>query len=183
MATNQEMIECFEEIRPYLYKRFVMLLNDENVVQDAMQTTFLKCWICQDKQNIKNLKSWIFRIGYNCIKDIVKSAWSRRVISFSDFRQQTNLSKTATIDFVAPEKLPISKILEDEEHKELIKQFIDKLTEKQRKYFLLKEKMTSKQISEKYNVPIGTIKTLVRRAKINLRKIIHERSILQQNHN
>lgn len=56
-----------------------MYLKDTHLAEDAVQETFLKVYKNYDKFNGGGEKAWINRIAINVCKDMLRSAWSRRV--------------------------------------------------------------------------------------------------------
>src|SRR5262249_53262344 len=78
-ANGEELICVFNELHIELVSRLSCLLGNYEEAQDAAQEAFLKCW--RNRKGIirvRNLRAWIFQIGLNAARDLLRSAWRRR---------------------------------------------------------------------------------------------------------
>ena len=139
-----------------------------------MHDVFLRIWryaASFDAAKISKPESWIFQIARN-------QALTEAVL----------LSKSVSIDFSA-EDCPLGEhwMLQEQEGVNMIDQAATKSAALERAIFLLpptyrqavylkyNRELTHQQISETLGVPVGTVKTWLRRALLQLRKHLHVR--------
>src|SRR5438132_13245001 len=75
----EALVRTFNEIRDELISTLLFVLGNRDDAQDAAQEAFVKCWGVRDQlAQVRNLRAWIFRVGFNTAKDMQRSAWHRR---------------------------------------------------------------------------------------------------------
>jgi RNA polymerase sigma-70 factor (ECF subfamily) len=164
LASEELLVRTFNALRDELISTLMYVLGNREDAQDAAQEAFVKCWGTRDRlDEIRNLRSWIFRIGYNTAKDLQRSAWSRRVKSF------TGEQLMLTGNEAAP-----AQVLENKESIERLRRAILDLREEEKEVFLLRQngELTYEQIAQMRHCPIGTVKTQMRSALDKLRKLL-----------
>jgi RNA polymerase sigma-70 factor (ECF subfamily) len=164
VSPEERLVRTFNAIRDELISTLMFLLGNREDAQDAAQDAFVKCWGTRDRlHQVHNLRSWIFRVGYNTAKDVQRSAWSRRVkpLKGEEFMLLGNE--------VAPEQA-----LEYKESVERLRKAILNLREEEKEVFLLRQNgdLTYEQIAEVRRCPVGTVKTQMRSALDKLRKLL-----------
>jgi RNA polymerase sigma-70 factor, ECF subfamily len=158
------LARAFNELRDELISTLLFVLGNREDAQDAAQEAFVKCWAARDQvPGLHNLRAWIFRVSFNTAKDMQRSAWKRRMkpLCGEEFMVATNqLSPGQTAEF--------------KESVLRLRQAILGLREEEKEVFLLRQNgdLTYEQIAEMRHVPVGTVKTQMRSAIENLRKLL-----------
>jgi RNA polymerase sigma-70 factor (ECF subfamily) len=155
----------FNAIRDELVSTLVYVLGNRDDALDVAQEAFLKCWRSRETMDdVQNLRAWIFRVGLNTAKDLQRSAWSRRV-------------KTLVLEelMIATREAAPAALLEDRETLDRLRVAIAELRTEEKEVFLLRQNgdLTYEQIAEIRHVPVGTVKTQMRAALMNLRKVLN----------
>jgi RNA polymerase sigma-70 factor (ECF subfamily) len=164
------LIDRYEKkLRKYIYR---ITHANESDINDMLQNIFLKVYEYQNSFNGKySFNSWIYRITHNEAIDFLRKKTIRQTISFEEYMDQNK------------ETFDISNIFEENEEiahtidKKTLLLSIDKLNIEQKivlnlKYF---EDKSYEEIAIILEKPKSTIGTLIRRAKINLEKIIKQK--------
>ncbi len=164
LAPEELLVRTFNALRDELVSTLMFLLGNREDAQDAAQDAFVKCWGTRDRlHQVQNLRSWIFRVGYNTAKDVQRSAWSRRVKPLAG--EESMLTGN--------EATP-PQALEYKEAVERLRRAILDLREEEKEVFLLRQngELTYEQIAEARHCPVGTVKTQMRSALEKLRKLL-----------
>lgn len=139
------------------------IVRDEDVAEEVLQDVFLKFWDKIDAYDSSKgrLFTWMLNIARNQAIDKTRS------------KEISKGRKTDDIDNLVGK---IDKAEFDEQKVEAIglKEVLIKLTDDQRfvieKLYL--EGYTQSEVSEEYNIPLGTVKTRTRMAMTELRTIL-----------
>ena len=161
---EEMLVRTFNALRDELISTLMFLLGNRDDAQDAAQEAFVKCWGTRDRLHaVQNLRSWIFRVGYNTAKDLQRSAWSRRV----------KLLRGEELMLTGKDAGP-AQALENKESVERLRRAILDLREEEKEVFLLRQngELTYEQIAEVRHCPVGTVKTQMRSALEKLRKVL-----------
>jgi RNA polymerase sigma-70 factor (ECF subfamily) len=162
----ERLVRTFAEARPELVHRLSTLLGSPEDAQDAAQETFLKCWRARAKlPHIRNLRAWIFRVGLNAGRDLLRTGWRRHA---------------RPVCLVLPPAQPAATSPAEElvtnEALERIRAALINLRPAERDVFLLRQNsdLTYEQIAGLRGRPVGTLKTLMRSALHKLRKVLQD---------
>lgn len=161
-ARLDELLRVFNELRDELVSTLWFMLGNRDDALDAAQEAFLKCWKSPaGLGNVRDLRAWIFRVGFNAAKDLKRNAWRRRSRPLCGDE----------IMILSPENLPLD-IMEEKETLERLRQAIMQLRPEEKEVFLLRQNgdLTYDQIAEVRGSPVGTIKTQMRSALQKLRR-------------
>lgn len=137
-------------------------INNEDDVQDVMQETILKAYLnINSLKNNKHFKAWITKILINECKRLY----------YKDGR------KDAIVEKFSRNTNPTSYI--DDDSNINFDNLISSLSDKEKNVFELhyKEGLTSKEISHKLGINENTIKTILSRGTIKLKRTIKPASI------
>jgi RNA polymerase sigma-70 factor (ECF subfamily) len=159
------LVRTFNALRDELISTLMYFLGNREDAQDAAQDAFVKCWGARARlHQVLNLRSWIFRVGYNTAKDVQRSAWARRV---------KPLKGEEILMLVGSETGPV-QALERKESVERLRKAILDLREEEKEVFLLRQngELTYEQIAEVRRCPVGTVKTQMRSALEKLRRLL-----------
>lgn len=155
----------YDHYSPALYGVIVKVLNDNSSAGDVLQEVFLKIWRHRDTydETKGRLFTWMLNIARNTAIDILRSKSHKleeKIQNLTDDVHGINgpLTVQPSTDY-----LGFSRVLE-------------KLTKEQRTLIDLAyyKGCTQEEISRVMEIPLGTVKTRMRNAIIQLRKIINK---------
>ena len=153
--------DVFTRFEPELLGTLQHLLGNPDDARDALQDGFVRCWKKRDAlDEIANLRAWVFRVAYNVGLDVLKSGWRRR-------------RKAVAVEELEPaarDGEPEERALE-RERLAALRDAIRRLEGKEKDVFLLRQNgaLTYEQIAQATGLPLGTVKTTMRRALAKLR--------------
>jgi RNA polymerase sigma-70 factor (ECF subfamily) len=167
-ATSEHaLVRTFEEIYNDLLARLFRILRNWEDARDAAQTAFLRCWRWRDRlDNIRDLRSWLFRVGLNAALDLRRQGEVRRAVSLEALGDTLPTRSGAT---------SIDELLHREEL-QLLQDALCQLRPAEREVFVLRQDvgLTYDEIAAARNQPVGTVKTLMRTALRRLRERLGE---------
>ena len=153
------------------------MLSSEDDAFDAAQEVFIRVYKSLGEFNGESLLStWIYRITTNICNDILRK------------RQRT--VQTTTIEHDEDEDSPILHIrdkaptpeerLEQKEHVRVIREALNEMSEDSRTVLVLFDiqGLSYDEITEALDLPLGTVKSRLSRARTQLRKILLEKGEL-----
>jgi RNA polymerase sigma-70 factor (ECF subfamily) len=161
------MSTLYDDLAPSLYGIVLRIVGAEDIAQDVVQETFIKAWRngAQYDAQKGTLFTWFLNIARNTAIDKTRSAAFRK--------------KAAAV--------PVDERLHDDPRHSVsvstdcigLRNFVGKLEEKYREVVELAyfQGHTQQEIAEKLSLPIGTVKSRVRIALRELRKVFHEPTI------
>jgi RNA polymerase sigma-70 factor (ECF subfamily) len=157
----QQLIERYQnKIYNYVHK----ILQNRTEAEDITQETFIKAYFALKsfKKEFK-FSTWLYKIATNLCWNFLKK------------NKTINLENSIFERFESQDKSAIEKI-EKEDESSVIHESIKKLLPKYRIVITLFyfDGLSLKEISRVLNLPEGTIKTHLYRAKNNLKEIIEE---------
>jgi RNA polymerase sigma-70 factor (ECF subfamily) len=161
-APLDKLLRVFNELREELVSTLWYMLGNREDALDAAQETFLKCWKSPASlENVRDLRAWIFRVGFNAAKDLQRGAWRRRARPLSGDE----------IMIHSPDNLPLD-MMEDKETLDRLRRAIMDLRPDEKEVFLLRQngELTYDKIAEIRGSPVGTVKTQMRAALQKLRR-------------
>jgi RNA polymerase sigma-70 factor (ECF subfamily) len=152
----------FDRHRAAVYNFAHMMLGEADGAEDVLQETFMAVARTARSYQPRGLfRSWLMRIVRNrCLNAIQARRVRRRVVAESG------------LDIVEPasrEPSPGEQV-ESDERMALLRGLISQLPELQREAIVLYafEQMSYRDIGEVLEVPLGTVKTLIHRARATL---------------
>ncbi|MDD3125127.1 MAG: sigma-70 family RNA polymerase sigma factor [Candidatus Kapabacteria bacterium] len=177
LATVQRCLEGDINAFALLQKRYTgivtslirrMVKNEEDV-QDLVQETFIKAYKALPSfQSLYSFSSWLYRIASNNCIDFHRK---KRVQTISLNMRSPSSEDEEEYEISDTDYTPDLRIL-DEEKKRCLDEAFAKLPENYKQIMKLRheEDMDYVQISEKLNLPLGTVKAHLFRA----RKMLYE---------
>lgn len=155
------------------------MIKDEDDVKDLVQESFIKAYkALPNFQFGYNFSAWIYRIASNnCIDFLRKKRF--KTISID---QPINKEEDNYIDIEDNEMLPDISLI-SKERKQIINDAIAELPENYRTIINLrhKEELDYKEIAEELDLPLGTVKAhLFRARKTLLEALKDKRSIIRK---
>ncbi|MDI6777884.1 MAG: RNA polymerase sigma factor [Patescibacteria group bacterium] len=171
---NQDFFSCLVERYEPKLMRYVMRISaaTREDAEDLLQDIFVKVYrnLNDFDQSLK-FSSWIYRIAHNQVVSNWRKTKSRpQVLKFEadeDF-----------LKFIASE----GDLTRDTERKftsEEVRKMLDNLDDKYKEVLVLKflEEKNYQEISDILEKPLGTVATLINRAKKQFAKVVEEREI------
>ena len=160
------------------YGLALKMLKNQQDAEDAVQDAFLKAWrgIPAFKGNSR-FDSWLYRIVYNTCLDTLRGKTRRTIYSLTtqeeDGEEQTDLPDTSP----GPEEQLLER--EQAEH---IRAELAALPEKLREPLLLRElrDCSYEEIAQKMEIPIGTVRSRISRARRTLAERLREKGTILQ---
>jgi RNA polymerase sigma-70 factor (ECF subfamily) len=148
-----------------------VLLNAHDA-EDAVQETFLKLYRNGGWQRAENERAFLARVAWRVAVDRRRASKPENSISDAD------LAPGPAIDFASPQPGPEQAVLAANQHA-LVHAMIDALPEELRLPLVLSgsEELNSRQIAGILDIPEGTVRTRLQRA----RQVLRERLANLQN--
>jgi len=143
------------------------LVNDRDQAEDIIQDTMLKLYTHKHYyRNIAKFSTWIYTIAGNFAKTELRKKKTRKVTNNSHLGPEDR-------DYDPPSKDPSpEKLVERDYINTKIHEAIEKLPEHFRVVTVLRdiEKLPYEEISSIVEVPLGTVKSRINRARLQLQK-------------
>jgi RNA polymerase sigma-70 factor, ECF subfamily len=167
MDTDEDFVRAFNTMRAELVSTLYFVLGNHDDAQDVAQEVFMKCWRTRDSRDeIKNFRAWVFRIGLNAAKDLQRNAWRRKAKPYGDMvpADVPGALKTA------------SEVIENKETLERLRKALHELRPEEKEVFLLRQNgdLTYEEIAKLRRTPVGTVKTQMRSALQKLRRVLKD---------
>ena len=160
---ESEKIKLFNSIienySEYVYNMIYYTILDEEDAKDLTQEVFYKIWKGLDNfRNESSLKTWIFRITQNHLKNYLKSKKIKKILSLEFLFEEKNRDFESK-DYYLSERIEslLSRLSEDYK-RVLVLFYIDGFN--------------IKEISEILGTKEGTIKSKLHRAREKLKSLI-----------
>ena len=154
-------LACYEEHADAIFRQCFFKTSDREVAQDLTQDAFTKTWdyLAQGK-SVDNLKSFIFTVANNCIKDWYKKHRATPESAFENSPFLTASDESQNSEVVAEAGLVI--------------RLLDKLEERDRQVITLRfvEGLPPKEIAGILGERENTISVRITRALKKLRMIL-----------
>jgi RNA polymerase sigma-70 factor (ECF subfamily) len=154
---------------------FTARLTNKNDASDIVQEIFIKTW-----KNIKrfdplkaSFKTWIFTIARNAVTDFFRK---KKSLLFSDIENKDGKDIDSFAENIPDENLLPEEALQKLEDSVFLNKILAKLRPDYQEVLILhyQEEMTFEEIGSILNKPLNTVKSIHRRAIIELKKIVLE---------
>jgi RNA polymerase sigma factor (sigma-70 family) len=157
---KNDFVHIVKKYKDAIYYFILKMVRNEEDAMDLAQETFIKAYNgLSGYQESYSFKSWIFTIASHHTIDFLRKRKKRKEVDLLDVDQDRS--------YVAP----LDTIIEDEMMQRLERE-ITKLPDNYRMVILLKhkEELTIEEISAVMDVPEGTVKVWLHRARKVLEK-------------
>jgi RNA polymerase sigma factor (sigma-70 family) len=161
--------ELMERHRPAIYHIVFKFVREKEASADLVQETFMKAFASLETYRSEyKFSTWLYRIAANSAIDFLRK---QRIRTLSLDSTTDSDENPGTMD-VADYTYHPEKDLEDRERRMSIQEAIDSLPEKYRLVILYRHKddRSYEDISRALNIPIGTVKARIFRARELLKK-------------
>jgi len=163
-AFEDLMVKYNKRIYTYVYR----MVRNEDVAVELTQDFFLKIYNALNKYNFKfKFSTWAYRICYNLVIDhIRKNSYS------IDSLESDSVSEKRMVENDNYVKVDYASKMENEQRAEYLWKVVDAIPEKYRKLILLRyiDNMKYEDIAKITEIPVGTVKNRIFKAKEILRK-------------
>lgn len=159
---HASLAEIFDRWSPLVHTIALRSLANASDAEDVTQQVFVAAWRSRHTltPSPAALPAWLIGIARNKIADLrsERARDARRLAAVSAVRVETEVSEPAVVDQV------------------LVRHFVDELPEPRRTIVMLAfwEDLTGTQIAERLDLPLGTVKSHVRRGLIHLQRRLEE---------
>lgn len=156
-----------DKLTNFVRRRTIASAED---VEDLLQNIFIKVYLNLNAFDTSlKFSSWIYRIAYNEVVSEYRKKKIREHYNFEDFelKEDTNISE------LLGDNTNILNIVHNQVEIEKIKSAIEQLDAKYKEVVALRflEEKEYEEISDILQVPVGTVSTLIYRARKELVKI------------
>ncbi len=161
---NEAFGHLIRKYQDRLYNGMVHILRSEPEAEDVVQDAFVLAFT-----KLKSFKgdsaffTWLYRIGYNVAITRIRRRKSNVSIEGKD--------ETGRLDFPDSGPAPETRMEQQEQARQLMKA-MDRLSEEHRAILVLREmeELDYDAISEVLDLPIGTVRSRLHRARTQLRE-------------
>ena len=167
-AFNELVNRYKDRLLNYVYHFF----NDIDLAEDIVQDTFLKLYTHKNSyKQVAKFSTWIYTIAGNLSKTELRKQKRRKTFSISDLSYDNN-------EFVisSNESTPEEKIVTKDDIDNL-KSGMDKLSVDFKTVIILRDiqELSYDIISSIIEMPLGTVKSRINRARLKLQHILMEK--------
>ena len=149
-----------EELAPRLYRYFSAVF-ETNKASDLVQETLLRLWKKTNEKSIDGRKGNLTMFAYGIARNVKKEA----------FRHDKKISFSEKIIENTPYYEDSAETLDDASRIKQLRRAINQLKENEREVLCLvvDDELKLKEIAKLLNMPLGTVKSHIHRAKDNLK--------------
>jgi RNA polymerase sigma-70 factor (ECF subfamily) len=161
-----------------IYQICLRMLNDDAEAQEMTQETFLKIYQAIDRfRGDSALNTWICKIAINLSKNRIvylKKRNGQKTFSIQQMEGDT-WEKQVRQDQKQSDLNPL-EVLEQHAQKEILSKAIYLLEEELRRILILREieELSYEEIAEIQNLPIGTVRSRLHRARVTLASLCQQ---------
>ena len=145
-----------------LYTFLRQFLYRDDHIDDVFQETFLQLFYSLDSFNMNRpLRPWLFTIAANKAKDAIRKLQQKREISIGIIADSQELSFNRVLNIFASDDSTPTVEFEKNEYALLVKEVISVMPVSYKEILLLAyfNEFSYKQIANKLNIPLGTVKS------------------------
>ncbi len=148
-------------------------INDYHRAEDLAQETFLRVFKSASRYEPKApFKSWLYTIATNLSKNEIRNRARRNTYFLEDMVDENE--DVYHSEFMIDTRYQPDILYEKKERQQLIKKALKQLPENQRLALTLVtyQELSYEEISEILNCSIGSVKSLIHRARQNIKKLL-----------
>ncbi|NOR44736.1 MAG: sigma-70 family RNA polymerase sigma factor [Candidatus Delongbacteria bacterium] len=160
--------EIVERYKNKLINHIFYYTKNKESAEDIVQDAFIRVYLNKDKyKEIAKVSTWVYTIAINLAKTFLAKEKKKSKFSIT--------GKDGEGDFEIPDKkTSTDKPVLVGELGDIIKDSIDSLDEKFREIVILRDvdEMSYDEIAVTLDIPEGTVKSRLNRARLNLREVL-----------
>jgi len=140
------------------------MLSSAEEAEDIVQETFVRVYQHRQSFNFQHcFSTWIYTIGLNLARNELRK---RRRFKFFEISEMEGNEREFAVDPKLPSRIP-----------EMLQAAVDNLPPKYKEAFLLRDvqEMPYEEVAQVLDVPLGTVKSRVNRARLMLREKLKPR--------
>lgn len=151
----------YDRYAPRLLGLIVTVLRDRNAAEDVLQKVMLEVWqrhAARYQPVLGSVEAWLLRLAKSRAIDAVRASERRRAAPIDDAPVQAAPARTGVEDSERRALQAAIQDLPEEERKPIVLAYVHGLSRE--------------EIAEQCAVPVGTVKTRIRRATSRLREVL-----------
>lgn len=166
----QELVDKYKNSLYSFLRRF---LNQQELVEDVFQETFIQLYISRNSFDIERpLRPWLFTIAANKARDALRKIQRKNEMNLGPIADSGDISIDDVFNSITSmETTPYDEITKEETMKR-VRQIVAEMPENLREILILAyfEQFSYKHIAQILSIPIGTVKSRLHTAVVNFSK-------------
>lgn len=166
----REIVNRYKNSLYAFLRRFV---NQQEVVEDVFQETFLQLYTSQDSFDISRpLRPWLFTIAANKAKDALRKMQRQSTMSMGTLADAGDVSIDEVVNILKSYETTPDQEASKDETAQRVRQVIAEMPENLRGILILAyfEQFSYKHMAEILSIPIGTVKSRLHTAVVHFMK-------------
>ncbi len=154
--SEKEFNQIVQQHSDALYRFALKNIKVVEEAQEIVQTAFEKLWLNRDNVELEKSKSYLFRVAYNYLIDMIRK--QRKEAEWSDVLEQK----------------PATEVVEFKDLKRIIEQALNSLSEVQRNAIMLRdyEGYSYAEIGEIMNISESQVKINIFRGRKHMQQLL-----------
>jgi RNA polymerase sigma factor (sigma-70 family) len=160
---QQAFARLYDSYSGAIYSIILQIINDEELANDILQEVFVNIWRKIEMYDAEKgrLFTWMLNIARNASIDMLRSRGYRNSKKNQSIQDNVDITGPGGTEQMSVDSIGLKKVLERLKPEQRV--LIDL------SYF---KGYTHEEIAEQENIPLGTVKTRIRNALIQLREIL-----------
>jgi RNA polymerase sigma-70 factor (ECF subfamily) len=166
----RELVNRYKNSLYAFLRRFV---NQQEIVEDVFQETFLQLYTSQDSFDINRpLRPWLFTIAANKAKDALRKMQRQSTMSMGTLADAGDVSIDEVVNILKSYDTTPDQEASKEETARRVRQVIAEMPENLRGILILAyfEQFSYKHMAQILSIPIGTVKSRLHTAVVHFMK-------------
>ncbi|MBL7215602.1 MAG: sigma-70 family RNA polymerase sigma factor [Phycisphaerae bacterium] len=166
----RELVNRYKNSLYAFLRRFV---NQQEVVEDVFQETFLQIYTSQDSFDTdRPLRPWLFTIAANKAKDALRKMQRQSTMSMGTLADAGDVSIDEVVNILSSYDITPDQEASTEETARRVRQVIAEMPENLRGILILAyfEQFSYKHMAQILSIPIGTVKSRLHTAVVHFMK-------------
>ncbi len=165
---TEAFAEMYDKYSRLIYGLILRMVRNSALAEDLLQEVFLKVWKSAAllDLNATSPGPWLVAVARNHVLDYIKSGQNQRAVRSGplDLRELSRYISSPEYDFVLVDR------------GQRLRNGLDRLEFRQRQVLELAyfEGLTQSEMAQVLNLPLGTVKSCVRLALSNLKKLLEK---------
>jgi len=162
--------EIVDRYKNSLYGFLRRFLNQQDLVEDVFQDTFLQLFISKASfDTSRPLRPWLFTIAANKAKDTLRKIQRHSTVSLGAIADSGEATVDDVVNILKSYEITPDQEVSDDETKALVRMIIADMPENLKSILILAyfEQFSYKQMAEILSIPIGTVKSRLHTAVVH----------------